>query len=167
MIHPSKAFWFAPLPQVVWSAIVAEPDTLHSPDWVWKVSKTVFAFTQAVTYKVLTIIFAPLLAFIIALHFAMLSFSVSPLFPLVSLVTQRVINCINCCHFSMKQIWCANPINRFLHVGFSSVRTFLEILSNAIFGPIIETIGLCLSKLKIRHQRIYDAKDESLYPFII
>ncbi|CAG7724944.1 unnamed protein product [Allacma fusca] len=126
--------------QVVWNSVIGEPDNVRSPDWVWRVSNIIYSTVQGWTYKILTVITAPIFAFIIGFHFALLIFL---------------------------QIWVFRPILKFLHIIFSLLRTLGEIVLNGLCGPIFETIGLCMSNARIRHQRVYDAKDEPQFPFII
>ncbi|OXA38071.1 caveolin-2 [Folsomia candida] len=126
--------------QATWSSVVGEPEGLRSPEWAWKFSGEVFSFIQAATYRFFVIILGPLLSFLAAIHFGILHFL---------------------------QIWFLRPILKFFHVVFAFTRSFIEITLNGTVGPFVETAGLFCSRFRVRHQRVYDAKDEPAYPFII
>lgn len=162
--------------QVNWSNLIGEPESYQSPDLVWKISSMCFTNVQNYAYKLLTIIFAPLFSIIMALAFAVLVFLVSVLS--VCLFIRCVfVYClsVHCVFYSLllfyilflQYIWCISPLNKFFNIIFSSIRTFLEIILHGILGPIFETIGSCLSNIKIRHQKVHDVKEEPQFPFII
>ena len=63
--------------QVMWDDIIGEPEGLRSIDCAWNCSYKCFKGTKNCCYILLTVLFAPCLAFCSALNFACLAFQVN------------------------------------------------------------------------------------------
>nr|CAH0100985.1 unnamed protein product [Daphnia galeata] len=119
--------------QVQWSDVIGEPESIRSNDCIWNCSYKCYRGTKNCCYQSVTLLFAPLLAFCMGIQFACLAF---------------------------QHIWCYVPCIRCLKINCSVVRDVTTIILQALCAPWIETCGHCLSRVKVRYQRISDLQEE-------
>ncbi|XP_025833842.1 caveolin-3-like [Agrilus planipennis] len=113
--------------EVSWEDVIGEPEGVHSPEFIWKISNQCFRISKGCSYILLTAIFAPLTAFCFGFTFACLAF---------------------------KHIWCTAPCLRVWKITCTATRSFVTPCMEAITVPFCESIGTFWSQIKIRKQNL-------------
>ncbi|MEE6480931.1 hypothetical protein FKM82_012709 [Ascaphus truei] len=103
--------------------VIGEPDTTHSFDKVWIFSTALFEITKYLIYKVLTLILAIPLAFILGLVFAILS----------------------CLH-----IWIVMPFVKTCVMVLPSVQAIWKGMTESLIGPLFASMARCFSTVSVR-----------------
>ncbi|CAG0901024.1 unnamed protein product [Darwinula stevensoni] len=122
--------------QVSYDDVFAEPDGIRSLDCVWRLSNTCFKGSKNFCYMGLTLFVAPIIALCQGFHFAILSF----------------------CH-----IWCVSACVRSCKINCAVVRNCCEIFCHACISPCYEACGMCLSRVKVKYQKLPDGEAEKDY----
>ena len=104
--------------------VFGEPDEAHSIDCVWRCSYKCFNTVLGCCYKVLTVLCALPLAFCWAISFA----------------------CTACYH-----VWYLTPYINCCTMNMGPYRKLLELVLQAFVAPVIETCGLCFSKIVVKN----------------
>uniref|UniRef100_A0A8C5MDD2 Caveolin n=1 Tax=Leptobrachium leishanense TaxID=445787 RepID=A0A8C5MDD2_9ANUR len=102
--------------------VIAEPETTHSFDKVWICSTAIFEISKYVVYKVLTLLLAIPLVFILGILFAIGS----------------------CLH-----IWIIMPIVKTFLMLLPSVRAIWKGVMDSLVAPLYASMGLCFSSVKV------------------
>ncbi|KAM5172739.1 caveolin-2 [Mantella aurantiaca] len=103
--------------------VIAEPETTHSFDKVWICSTALYEISKYLIYKVLTLLLAIPLAFVIGLLFATLS----------------------CLH-----IWFVMPFVRTCLMVLPSVQAIWKGLTDSFIAPLFASMGRCFSSVSVR-----------------
>ncbi|XP_073429440.1 caveolin-2 [Dendrobates tinctorius] len=103
--------------------VIAEPDSTHSFDKVWICSTALFEISKYLIYKLLTVLLAIPLAFILGLLFAILS----------------------CLH-----IWVVMPFVRTSLMLLPSVQAIWRGLTDSFVAPLFASMGRCFSTVSVR-----------------
>ncbi|XP_068132557.1 caveolin-2 [Hyperolius riggenbachi] len=103
--------------------VIAEPDTTHSFDKVWICSTALYEVSKYLIYKVLTVLLAIPLAFVIGLVFAILS----------------------CVH-----IWIVMPFVRTCLMVLPSVQAIWKGITDSLISPLFESMGRCFSTVSVK-----------------
>merc|ERR1712071_197964 len=119
--------------QVQWSDIIGEPDAIRSNECIWHCSHRCYRSTKNCCYQFLTVLFAPFFAFCMGCQFACLAF---------------------------QHIWCFVPGLRCLKMNCVVLRDCFNIILQSCCAPWMEACGQCLSRVKIRYQKLSDDPDE-------
>ncbi|XP_020367124.1 caveolin-2 [Rhincodon typus] len=112
--------------KVCFEDVIAEPAATQSFDGVWICSHVSFEFTKFVLYKVLTLIFAIPLAFVIGILFAV---------------------------FSYIHIWILMPIVKTFMMILPSCKTIWKTVMDMFFSPLYQSMGRCFSAINLRFTR--------------
>jgi len=56
--------------------------------------------------------------------------------------------------FSFEKIWITGPLIRLMKIQFAIMRKVTKICMAATWAPLMETLGLVFSGMKIRHQQV-------------
>ncbi|XP_044136233.1 caveolin-2 [Bufo gargarizans] len=108
--------------------VIAEPDSTHSFDKVWICSTALFEISKYLLYKVLTVVLAIPLAFVLGLLFAILS----------------------CLH-----IWVVMPFVRTCLMVLPSVQAVWRGLTDSFVAPLFASMGRCFSSISLRIDRLF------------
>ncbi|XP_077328692.1 caveolin-2 [Lithobates pipiens] len=103
--------------------VIAEPETTHSFDKVWICSTGLYEISKYLIYKVLTLLLAIPLAFIIGLLFAILS----------------------CLH-----IWIVMPFVKTCLMVLPSVQAIWRGVTDSLIAPLFASMGRCFSSVSLR-----------------
>ncbi|XP_053572668.1 caveolin-2 [Bombina bombina] len=103
--------------------VIAEPPNTHSFDKVWICSLALFEISKYIIYKVLTLILAIPLAFVIGLLFAVLS----------------------CIH-----IWVVMPFVKTCYMVLPSVQTIWKAVTDSLIAPLFASMGKCFSSVNVQ-----------------
>lgn len=103
--------------------VIAEPETTHSFDKVWICSTALYEISKYLIYKVLTLLLAIPLAFVIGVLFAILS----------------------CLH-----IWFVMPFVRTCLMVLPSVQAIWKGVTDSLIAPLFASMGLCFSSVSVR-----------------
>ncbi|XP_072257649.1 caveolin-2 [Pyxicephalus adspersus] len=109
--------------QLGFGDVIAEPDTTHSFDKVWICSTALYEISKYLIYKVLTVLLAIPLAFVIGLLFAILS----------------------CLH-----IWVVMPFVRTCLMVLPSVQAIWKGVTDSLIAPLFASMGRCFSSVSVR-----------------
>ncbi|CAI9595736.1 unnamed protein product [Staurois parvus] len=103
--------------------VIAEPDTTHSFDKVWICSTALYEISKYLIYKVLTLLLAIPLAFVIGVLFAILS----------------------CLH-----IWIVMPFVKTCLMVLPSVQAIWRGVTDSLIAPFFASMGRCFSSVSMR-----------------
>ncbi|XP_063783306.1 caveolin-2 [Pseudophryne corroboree] len=103
--------------------VIAEPDTTHSFDNVWICSTALYEISKYLVYKLLTVILAIPLAFVLGLLFAILS----------------------CLH-----IWIVMPFVRTCLMVLPSVQAVWKGITDSLIAPLFASMGRCFSSVSVQ-----------------
>jgi len=112
--------------KVAFEDVLAEPDSIHSMDCVWRTSYRCFNGCKNCCYKCLSAIFGSCLAMCWGIHFACISFN---------------------------HIWCLTPYLRSLAINCSFCQRCWGTVLQCFLAPICETCGLCFSRIQVLNLR--------------
>ncbi|XP_019880899.2 caveolin-3-like [Aethina tumida] len=118
--------------QVSWDEVFGEPDTIRSPECAWSVSHQCFRLSRNCCYTCLSVLCAPIAAFLMGITFACISF---------------------------KHIWCLNPCLRIWKITCASTRNFVAACAQAIVVPCTESFGYFWSQIRVKLQKLPDGND--------
>ncbi|OCT89007.1 caveolin 2 L homeolog isoform X1 [Xenopus laevis] len=106
--------------------VIGEPDTTHSFDRVWVCSTALFEISKYLIYKVLTVLLAVPLAFVMGILFAVLS----------------------CLH-----IWIMMPFAKTCMMILPSVQKIWKGVTDSFIAPLFASMGRCMSSINIQLDR--------------
>ncbi|KAE8615898.1 hypothetical protein XENTR_v10008656 [Xenopus tropicalis] len=106
--------------------VIGEPDTTHSFDRVWVFSTALFEISKYLIYKVLSVLLAVPLAFVMGILFAVLS----------------------CLH-----IWIVMPFVKTCMMMFPSVQIIWKGVTDSLIAPLFASMGRCLSSVNVQLDR--------------
>ena len=63
----------------------------------------------------------------------------------------------------VKHIWCLGPCLRAHKINCAFIRNCCTVGLAAACGPIVETCGLLLGKIKVRYQKLPEGEDRDMF----
>ena len=110
--------------QVAFEDVIAEPDSAHSIDCVWRNSFKCFECGKNCCYSLLTLLCGIPLALCWGCEFAMITFS---------------------------HVWYVTPCMRVCMINCGCARKFYNMCLQCYLGPICETYALCFSNIVVKN----------------
>ncbi|XP_063302924.1 caveolin-2 [Pelobates fuscus] len=109
--------------KIAFEDVIGEPSTTHSFDKVWICSTALFEISKYLIYKVLTVLLAIPLSFVVGILFAILS----------------------CLH-----IWIIMPFVRTWLMVLPSVQAIWKGVTDSLVAPLFASMGRCFSSVSVR-----------------
>jgi len=113
--------------QVEWDDIIGEPNGLKTMDCAWNLSQKCYSGCLNCCYTLTTCFYAPVFGCFFGICMAL---------------------------FSFEKIWITGPLIRLMKIQFAIMRKVTKICMAATWAPLMETLGLVFSGMKIRHQQV-------------